>query len=208
MNKKFTRRSFALASTGVLLGSAAALADDEEGKTDAAKKKRQPVEAVFERDYPVPKFRPGWKNPQINRTLVEDFVIYAHNDLPMVEKLLKREKTLVRAAIDWGAGDYETALGGASHMGRKDIVKVLLKHGARIDIFCAAMMGMVDVVKAFLTLEPAMIDAPGPHGFTLHWHAQMGFDEAKPVLDYLQSVKEIELKPIPPMMRPKMDKKK
>jgi hypothetical protein len=74
---------------------------------------------------------------------------------------------------------------------------LLLERGARIDIFCAAMLGMVDVVKAFLTLQPKLIDAKGPHGFSLHFHAQVGGKEAEPVLDYLQSVKKIELKPNP-----------
>ena len=36
------------------------------------------------------------------------------------------------------------------------------------------MMGRLDAVKSFLTLEPRLIDAKGPHGFTLHFHAQVG----------------------------------
>jgi hypothetical protein len=46
-------------------------------------------------------------------------------------------------------------------------------------------------------MQPSLIDAKGPHGFSLHFHAQVGGDEAKETLDYLQSVKEIELKPVP-----------
>ena len=200
-----SRRSFALASTGLLVGSTT-LFGQEETKKD---KPKGPVEADFTRDYDVPKFKPSWKNKQINRTMAQDFVIYAHDNLEMVEKLLKREPGLINATIDWGAGDYESALGGASHMGRKDIVRVLLKNGARMDIFCAAMMGMLDVVKAFLTLEPALIDAKGPHGvFDLHWHAQIGLDNAKPVLDYLQSVKEKKLRPVPPFMKKSLEPKK
>jgi hypothetical protein len=195
-----SRRSFAALSAGLFAGSGSiAFAEDE----PKAAPPKGPEEADFERDYEPPKFKPSWKNKQINRQLAQDFVIYAHSDLKMVEKLLKREPGLINAAIDWGNGDFETALGGASHMGKKDIVKVLLKNGARIDIFCAAMMGQVDAVKAFLTLEPSLIDAKGPHGFTLHWHAQVGQDDAKSVLDYLQSVKEIDLKPLPPFMRKK-----
>jgi hypothetical protein len=185
------RRSFALASAGLFVGTTAAIGQQADTKPGV------PTEADFERDYEPPKFKPSWKNKQINRTMVQDFVILAHSDLAMIEKLLKREPKLVNAAMDWGNGDFETALGGASHMGRKDIVRVLLKAGARIDIFCAAMMGMTDVVKAFLTLEPALIDVPGPHGFNLHFHAQVGQDDARPVLDYLQSVKEIKLRPVP-----------
>ena len=115
----------------------------------------------------------------------------------MVQKLLEREPNLLNAAIDWGNGDYETALGGASHMGEKEIVRFLLSKGARIDIFCATMLGMLDVVKAMLKLEPTLIDAKGPHGFNLHFHAQVGQEDSKAVLDYLQSIKELELRPVP-----------
>jgi hypothetical protein len=156
-----------------------------------------PAESPFERDYAAPEFKPSWKKPQVNRTLVQDFVIYAHSDLEMTRKLLEKEPMLVNAVIDWGAGDWESGLGGASHMGRKDIVAFLLEHGARVDIFCAAMLGQLDVIKALLTLEPKLIDARGPHGFNLHFHAQVGGEDAEKVLDYLQSVKRLELKPVP-----------
>ena len=90
-----------------------------------------PVEAPFERDYPAPDFTPGWKHPQINRLMVQDFVIGAHMDTDLVKQLLVREPGLVNACMDWGGGDWETALGAASHMGRADIVGLLLAHGAR-----------------------------------------------------------------------------
>ncbi|MFO0815441.1 MAG: ankyrin repeat domain-containing protein [Gemmatales bacterium] len=115
----------------------------------------------------------------------------------MVKKLLEREPALINATMDWGAGDWETGLGGASHMGRKDIVMFLLEKGARIDLFCAAMMGQLEAVKAYLKLQPKLIDAKGPHGFSLHFHAQVGGKEAEAVLEYLQSIKKIELKPNP-----------
>ena len=78
-----------------------------------------------------------------------------------------------------------------------ELVTLLLERGARIDIFCAAMMGQLDAVRSFLTLQPKLIDARGPHGFTLHFHAQVGGKASEEVLDYLQSVKKIELKPNP-----------
>ena len=59
------------------------------------------------------------------------------------------------------------------------------------------MMGQLEAVKAFLNLQPTLIDAKGPHGFSLHFHAQVGGDEAKSTLDYLQSIKQVELKPNP-----------
>jgi hypothetical protein len=64
------------------------------------------------------------------------------------------------------------------------------------------MMGRLDAVRSFLTLQPHLIDAKGPHGFTLHFHAQVGGKEAEPVLEYLQSIKKVELKPIPFLQKP------
>ena len=127
----------------------------------------------------------------------QDFVIFAHSDLDKVKMLLEREPGLLNATIDWGAGDWETGLGGASHMGRRDIVDYLLSKGARPDIFCTAMLGQTEVIKALLTLQPTLIDAKGPHGFSLHMHAQAGGDASKETLDYLQSIKQLELRPLP-----------
>ena len=81
------------------------------------------------------------------------------------------------------------------------------KRRSRIDIFCAAMMGQLDAVRGFLTLQPKLIDARGPHGFNLHFHAQVGGKDAETVLDYLQSVKKIELKPNPFAPKPTDAKK-
>jgi hypothetical protein len=203
MSDPLSRRSFTAAAAGLALGAAAA--DAEEAPKAEPKSPAGPTEALFERDYPAPGFKPSWKKPQVNRLLVQDFVIYAHSDLPMTQKLLDREPALLNATMDWGGGDWETGLGGASHMGRRDIVGFLLERGARIDLFCAAMLGQLEVVKALLAFQPKLIDAKGPHGFSLHFHAQVGQKEAEPVLDYLQSIKKVELKPIPFLKPP--DKK-
>ena len=198
MHDPISRRTFSALTAGTVLGSATNLATaDEKPKGELPKHPAGPVEASFHRDYSPPTFKPSWKKPQINRLMVQDFVIYAHSELDMVKKLLEKEPALLNATMDWGNGDWESGLGGASHMGRRDIVEFLLERGARIDIFCAAMMGRLDAVKSLLTLEPKLIDARGPHGFTLHFHAQVGGKEAEPVLAYLQSIKRLELKPNP-----------
>ena len=193
MSDPISRRAFTALASGLAVGTATGVrAADAQPAVDP-----RPTEAPFERDYAPPEFKPSWKKPQINRLLVQDFVIYAHSDLAMVKRLLEKEPALINGTMDWGAGDWETGLGGASHMGRRDIVEFLLDRGARIDIFCAAMMGQLDAVKSFLTLQPKLIDAKGPHDLTLHFHAQVGQKEAENVLDYLQSIKRVELKPIP-----------
>ena len=199
MSDPMNRRTFTALTAGFVLGSAADLAAADDPKPAPA---GGPTEAPFSRDYTAPGFKPSWKKQQINRLLVQDFVIFAHSDLDMTKKLLEKEPALLNATMDWGGGDWESGLGGASHMGRHDIVEFLLEKGARIDLFCAAMMGQLDAVKAFLTLQPKLIEAKGPHGLTLHFHAQVGGKKAKNVLDYLLSVKKVELKPIPFLKRP------
>lgn len=188
------RRAFTALSAGFVLGAAS----DLTAAPDVAPMPRAaPTEAPFDFDYPPPNFQPGWRRPQLNRRLVADFVVYAHSDPAMTSRLLDKEPALVNAYMDWGGGDWESGLGGASHMGRRDVVSVLLERGARPDLFCAAMLGMTDTVRAFLTLQPKLIDARGPHGFTLHFHAQVGGRDAEATLGYLQSVKRVELRPVP-----------
>jgi hypothetical protein len=203
MSELFSRRSFATLTTGLVLGASAdLLAADDAPKADPPKPVPGPTEAPFTRDYQAPGFKPAWKKPQLNRLAVQDFVIFAHSDLAMVKQLLDKEPALLNATMDWGGGDWEAGLGGASHMGRRDIVEFLLEKGARPDLFCAAMLGQLDTVKALLTLQPKLIDAKGPHGFSLHFHAQVGGKDAEKVLDYLQSVKKLELKPVPFLKKP------
>jgi hypothetical protein len=125
--------------------------------------------------------------PALDAKLVQEFVGNAHGDLNRVRALLAQEPGLINATWDWGGGDFETALGAASHMGRRDIAEYLLEHGARLDIFAAAMLGQLDIVKAALAAFPEAVKTPGPHGIPLIAHAQAGGEEAKAVLEYLQS---------------------
>lgn len=196
MPESLSRRSLCKWSATAALTPLAGLALAQDPTQDP-NKPRVPVEAPFTRDYPEPEFKPSWKKPQLNRAMLQDFIIYAHSDLDMTKKLLDKEPLLINGLMDWGAGDWESGLGGASHMGRHDIVSFLLERGARIDIFCATMMGQLEAVKSFLTLQPKLIDSRGPHGFTLHFHAQLAGKDADKMVEYLQSVKKIDLKPNP-----------
>ena len=125
--------------------------------------------------------------PALEAKLVQEFVGAAHGDLNRVKELLAQESALVNATWDWGGGDFETALGAASHMGRRDIAEFLLENGARLDIFAAAMLGKLDVVKAALNAYPESINTPGPHGIPLIAHAKAGGGDAKSVLEFLES---------------------
>ena len=126
------------------------------------------------------------KPPPIDSELVAEFVLMAHGDLGVVKQLLEREPAIVNAAWDWGGGDWETALGAAAHVGRRDIAEHLLEHGARMDVFAAAMLGETAIVRAMLDAQPDLHNARGPHGITLMAHAQAGGEQAQEVLELLQ----------------------
>jgi ankyrin repeat protein len=98
-------------------------------------------------------------------------VAVAHGDIDSVRLALERDPTLANATVNWAAGDWESALGAASHMQRRDIAELLLEHGARLDVFAAAMLGDVETVKAVLDAHPEMREAKGPHGIPLAAHA-------------------------------------
>jgi len=125
---------------------------------------------------------------RIDTALVEEFVGRAHGDLNRVRELLAQTPALINAAWDWGNGDWETALGAAAHMGRRDIAEFLIEQGARLDIYAAAMLGQLEIVKAILHAFPSMAQAPGPHGIPLLRHALAGGEPAAPVAEYLQSL--------------------
>jgi hypothetical protein len=118
--------------------------------------------------------------------LVQEFVLKAHADLVRVQELLAQEPGLLNAAWDWGQGDWETGLGAAAHMGRRDIAAFLLNHGARLDLFAAAMLGHLEIVKAAVQAFPEIRDVLGPHGIPLIAHAGAGGPEAEDVLRFLE----------------------
>jgi hypothetical protein len=119
---------------------------------------------------------------------VRDVVGKSHFDYDAVQELVTTRPELAKAAWDWGFGDWESALGAASHVGRPDIATILIEHGARPDLFTFAMMGQVDAVRAVCTANPGIQGVPGPHGITLLRHAKAGGDDAKAVVEYLEEL--------------------
>ena len=126
--------------------------------------------------------------PALESKLVEEFVQVAHSDLDRTRELLEQEPGLANATWDWGGGDFETALGAASHMGRKDIANYLLANDARLDLFAAAMLGKFEIVTSVLKAYPNAIHVPGPHNISLLEHAKFGGEDASAVYEFLQSL--------------------
>jgi hypothetical protein len=121
--------------------------------------------------------------------LVKEFVVAAHVDLDKTKAMLSETPSLLNATWDWGGGDFEMAIGGAGHMGRRDIALFLIGQGGRFDLFVAAMLGRLDVVKPMLTAFPHLADSKGPHGIPLMVHAQKGGQEAEEVAAFLEGLK-------------------
>ena len=126
--------------------------------------------------------------PALAPELVSEFVRKSHSDIDRVRELLSIEPKLVNATWDWGGGDFESGLGAAAHTGRREIALLLLDRGARLDIFAAAMLGMLDVVKAAVAACPQAAKAPGPHGIPLLTHAKMGGEPARAVYDLIEAL--------------------
>jgi len=134
--------------------------------------------------------------PQQDPTLVKDAVGASHGNFARIRELVERQPAMARESIDWGFGDWETCIDAAAHVGNKPIADFLLTHGARPTIFSAAMMGQIDVVKAFVAARPGIQKTYGPHGITLMAHAKAGGPDAAPVVQYLASLGDADV-PLP-----------
>src|SRR5688572_30377831 len=138
---------------------------------------------VFSQQIALPPRPPALPGDQVLQ-----FVRVAHGDIEATRQMLDAEPRLIRATWDWGGGDFETALGGAAHMGRRDIAALLLDRGAPLDLFAAAMLGELAIVRAALEARPGLARVPGPHGIPLIAHAKAGGPAAVPVLGYVSTV--------------------
>lgn len=168
---QFTRRTFlgSLPVVGVGMAAQSSLAQDSSGA---------PVHDTFPSQHP---------------DLVREMVGVSHGNLERVKELVEAHPALAKASWDWGFGDHETALGAASHVGNREIARLLIEKGAAPTLFSATMLGQLEVVRAmvesFKTLRGIEVQRlPGPHGIPLLTHAELGGEEAKPVLEYLTSL--------------------
>jgi hypothetical protein len=131
--------------------------------------------------------------------IVREMVTVAHFDLKRVKELVESRPSLAKACWDWGFGDWESAIGAASHVGNHAIAEYLLSKGARPSLFSAAMFGQLDVVKAFVAAQPGIQRIHGPHGITLLAHAKNGGAGARNVYDFLQSLGDADGEPEVPL---------
>lgn len=125
----------------------------------------------------------GAMYPSTDPEKAKAIVGLSHRSLDGVLELLREDPQLALATWDWGFGDWESALGAASHVGRPEIAEALIEHGARPDLFTYAMLDYVDAVRAICEARPGIQSALGPHGIPLLAHARFG--KAERVQEYL-----------------------
>jgi len=146
-----------------------------------------------------------YRYPGINDTMASGIVGASHGNFDKVKELVNARPELAGASWDWGFGDWETALGAASHVGRRDIAEFLMSHGARPDIFTYTMMGMLKSVKEIIETVPGIQSHNGPHGITLLQHAKNRLESkdisasdaanVKSVISYLEGLGNADMKP-------------
>jgi len=127
--------------------------------------------------------------------LVREMVTVAHFDLNRVKELVEARPSLACAAWDWGFGDWESALGAASHMGNRPIAEYLISKGARPSLFSATMLGQLEVVKGFVAAQPSVQSIRGPHSISLLAHAKAGGEAARPVYEFLKTLGGADAEP-------------
>ncbi len=174
-----TRRSF-LHFTSVAL-SAKAFPWTNSGQ-DGAGKQEKGIPATLTERYPA--YPPD---------LIQKIVRVSHFSLDKVKEIVDPHPQLVKAAWDWGFGDWETPLGAACHMGRKDIAEYLLSNGAIPSLFSSVMFGDLALVKQLVERHVGIQRVAGPHSISLLAHARMGGAGAKDVYAYLQSLGDADM---------------
>ncbi len=146
-----------------------------------------------------------YRYPGINDSMASGIVGASHGNFDKVKELVNARPELAGASWDWGFGDWETALGAASHVGRRDIAEFLMSHGARPDIFTYTMMGMLKSVQEIIETVPGIQSHPGPHGITLLQHAKNRLENKDiaatdaanviKVISYLESLGNADINP-------------
>ena len=146
-----------------------------------------------------------YRYPSMNDEMASGIVGAAHGNFDKVKEMVTKRPELAGAAWDWGFGDWETPIGAASHVGRRDIAEFLMSHGARPDIFTFAMMGMLKSVQEIIETVPGIQTHNGPHGITLLQHAKNRLENktisetdkanVNKVISYLESLGNADMKP-------------
>lgn len=105
----------------------------------------------------------------IPQDVIDEIVVAAHHDLPRVQEMLAENPALLNENATW----IETPVQAAAHVGNRPIAEYLLEQGAPLDICTAAMLGLLDDVKALLAEAPELSGATGAHNIPLMFFAAL-----------------------------------
>lgn len=137
--------------------------------------------------------------PNIDPEVIAEVVGKSHFDLDRVKEIVEKRPELSKSVWEWRFGDFESAIGAASHVGRRDIAMYLISKGARPTIFTFAMLGAFDVIKSVVESTPGIQQHTGPHGISLLDHAYAGermkdkmttkeIEDLQSTIEYLESL--------------------
>ena len=137
--------------------------------------------------------------PNIDPEIINEVVGKSHADLDRVKALVDARPELSRSVWEWRFGDFESAIGAASHVGRRDIASYLISKGVRPTIYTFAMFGNYETVKSMIEFFPGIQQNSGPHGISLLAHAYAGErmkddmstkekDNLKRTIEYLENL--------------------
>ncbi|MEO8395867.1 MAG: ankyrin repeat domain-containing protein [Chloroflexota bacterium] len=110
---------------------------------------------------------------ETNLEAIRTFMIAAHGNLDQVKTTLAKHPEWLNVVYDWGgfAGNTETPVQAAAHVGNRPIAEYLLDQGVPLQITTAAMLGRQQEVERLLQADPANVQAVGGHGISLMNHA-------------------------------------
>jgi hypothetical protein len=138
---------------------------------------------------------PHDRHPAIQLDIASEVVGVSHFNLDRLKELVDARPELAKATWDWGFGDWESAIGAATHVGRKDIITYLVTKGATPTLFTYAVLGEYETVKMMIDTYPGIQRNAGPHGITLLQHAKTGAQaegadkiRSQKLIGYLQSL--------------------
>jgi len=108
---------------------------------------------------------------------IKEFVTVGHGNFEKTKTIVEAKPLILNCTYQWKRGDFETAVGGACHVGSREVADLLISKGARLDIFNYAFLGYTDFVIQQVADYPSLLKSPGPHGLTLLHHAKVGKQE-------------------------------
>lgn len=95
-------------------------------------------------------------------TTADDFIeAIKAGEMDQVKQLLDRDPSLVDAKADGGLSVVLVA----AYYNEPDIARLLIQHGAPLDVFEAAAAGALDRVKELIAAHPDLVNGYAPDGF-------------------------------------------